>query len=172
MKRILPLAVLLLVAAGAAAWWYGLPERLGWLPEARREFVLYGNVDIRQVSLGFRVSGRVSELRVDEGDLVKSGTVLAKLDAAPYELAVRSAEANAAALRATLDKLKAGPRPTEIAQRAPPMRRALLTCRMPTLPTTAPASFARRARFPRPASIRRLPQRRWPPPAPSPPTRR
>lgn len=41
---------------------------------------------------------------------------MAKLDAAPYDFAVRSGEANAAALRATLDKLKAGPRPTEIAQ--------------------------------------------------------
>ncbi|EJC80897.1 multidrug resistance efflux pump [Rhizobium leguminosarum bv. trifolii WSM2297] len=116
MKRLLPVALLLLVAAGAAAWWYGLPEKLGWLPEAHREFVLYGNVDIRQVSLGFRVSGRLSELRVDEGDVVKSGTVLAKLDAAPYEFTVRSGEANVAALRATLVKLKAGPRPTEIAQ--------------------------------------------------------
>ncbi|ARM89594.1 RND family efflux transporter protein [Rhizobium sp. CIAT894] len=116
MKRTLPIAILLLLAVGAAAWWYGLPERLGWLPPTGREFVLYGNVDIRQVSLGFRVSGRLSELRVDEGDVIKSGTVLAKLDAAPYEFAVRSGEANVAALRATLDKLKAGPRPTEIAQ--------------------------------------------------------
>ncbi|MBY2926167.1 secretion protein HlyD [Rhizobium leguminosarum] len=116
MKRVLPLVILLLVAAGAAAWWYALPQKLGWLPEASREFVLYGNVDIRQVSLGFRVSGRLAELHADEGDLVKTGTVLAKLDAAPYEFAVRSSEANVAALQATLDKLKAGPRPTEIAQ--------------------------------------------------------
>src|SRR5690242_15580141 len=69
MKRLIPITLLLLVAAGAAAWWYGLPEKFGWLPEARREFVLYGNVDIRQVSLGFRVSGRLSELGVDEGDV-------------------------------------------------------------------------------------------------------
>ncbi|MHC2360224.1 multidrug resistance efflux pump [Rhizobium leguminosarum] len=116
MKRIIPIAILLLVAAGAAAWWYALPQKLGWLPEASREFVLYGNVDIRQVSLGFRVSGRLAELHADEGDVIKSGDVLAKLDAAPYEFAVRSGEANAAALQATLDKLKAGPRPTEIAQ--------------------------------------------------------
>ncbi len=109
MKRILPLAIILLIAAGAAAWWYGLPEKFGWLPETRREFVLYGNVDIRQVSLGFRVSGRLSELRVDDGDVVKSGAVLAKLDATPNELAVRSAEANAAALRATLDTAEGRP---------------------------------------------------------------
>ncbi|WP_454850557.1 secretion protein HlyD [Rhizobium binxianense] len=116
MKRIVAIPLLLLVAAAGLGWWYGLPERLGWLPDARKEFVLYGNVDIRQVSLGFRVNGRLAELAVDEGDVVKSGDLLARLDAAPYEFAVRSAEANAAALKATLDKLKAGPRPTEIAQ--------------------------------------------------------
>ncbi|MGO4117389.1 secretion protein HlyD [Rhizobium ruizarguesonis] len=116
MKRILSLVILLLVVVGAAAWWYGLPEKLGWWPDARHEFVLYGNIDIRQVSLGFRVSGRLAELHADEGDVIKTGTVLAKLDAAPYEFAVRSSEANVAALQATLDKLKAGPRPTEIAQ--------------------------------------------------------
>jgi HlyD family secretion protein len=115
-KRILSLVILLLVVVGAAAWWYGLPEKLGWWPDARHEFVLYGNIDIRQVSLGFRVSGRLAELHADEGDVIKTGTVLAKLDAAPYEFAVRSSEANVAALQATLDKLKAGPRPTEIAQ--------------------------------------------------------
>jgi HlyD family secretion protein len=116
MRRIVLIAILILVAAGAAAWWYGLPQKLGWLPERTKEFALYGNVDIRQVSLGFRVNGRLASLAVDEGDMIKSGEVLGKLDATPYEAAVASAEANVAALQATLDKLKAGPRPTEIAQ--------------------------------------------------------
>ncbi|MDX3924209.1 MAG: secretion protein HlyD [Shinella sp.] len=115
MKRIVPV-VLILVLAAAGAWWYGLPERLGWLPPRERPFVLYGNVDIRQVSLGFRVNGRIADLAVDEGDAVEAGTVLARLDGKPYDYAVASAEANAAALRATLDKLKAGARDTEIAQ--------------------------------------------------------
>jgi HlyD family secretion protein len=116
MRRILPLAIVILLAAGAAAWWYGLPQKLGWLPERTKEFVLYGNVDIRQVSLGFRVDGRLDSLAVDEGDMIKSGEVLGKLDTAPFAAAVASAEANVAALQATLDKLRAGPRPTEIAQ--------------------------------------------------------
>ncbi len=116
MRRLLPLAIVILLAAGAAAWWYGLPQKLGWLPERSREFALYGNVDIRQVSLGFRVNGRLASLAVDEGDMIRSGDVLGKLDATPNEAAVASAEANVTALQATLDKLKAGPRPTEIAQ--------------------------------------------------------
>jgi HlyD family secretion protein len=78
--------------------------------------VLYGNVDIRQVSLGFRVSGRIAELRVDEGDSVKAGDVIARLDAEPFRQALGAAEADAEAARATLAKLKAGARAAEIAQ--------------------------------------------------------
>jgi HlyD family secretion protein len=115
-NRIIPIAAVVVIAAGAAAWWSDAPAKLGWKWQEQKEFVLYGNVDIRQVSLAFRVNGKLSEALVDEGDVVKRGAVLARLDAEPYDYAVRSAEANAAALRATLDKLKAGARPTEIAQ--------------------------------------------------------
>jgi HlyD family secretion protein len=115
-NRIIPIAAVVVIAAGAAAWWSDAPAKLGWTWQEQKEFVLYGNVDIRQVSLAFRVNGKLSEALVDEGDVVKRGTVLARLDAEPYDYAARSAEANAAALRATLDKLRAGARPTEIAQ--------------------------------------------------------
>jgi HlyD family secretion protein len=114
MRRII--IILLLAAAGAAGWWFEVPAKLGWGATERTDLALYGNVDIRQVSLGFRVNRRLSEVAADEGDTIRRGAVLARLDARPYDYAVRSAEANAAALRATLDKLKAGPRPTEIAQ--------------------------------------------------------
>lgn len=115
MNRAIPVAILL-AGAAAAGWWYDVPSRLGWAQQGEQHFTLYGNVDIRQVSLAFRVNGRIEEAFVDEGDAVKRGAVLARLDEEPYEYAVRSAEANVAALRATLDKLKAGPRATEIAQ--------------------------------------------------------
>ena len=114
MKKI-ALIILLLATAAAGAWWLDLPARLGWA-EDNRNAVLYGNVDIRQVSLGFRVSGRIAELRVDEGDAVKAGEVIARLDPEPFQQTLDAAEADAEALRATLAKLKAGARPTEIAQ--------------------------------------------------------
>ena len=41
---------------------------------------IYGNVDIREATLSFRVGGRVSQIAVDEGDTIKSGMVLAQLD--------------------------------------------------------------------------------------------
>lgn len=48
-------------------------ENLDWM-------TLYGNVDIRDVTLSFRVSGRISAMEVDEGDHVLKGQVLARLD--------------------------------------------------------------------------------------------
>ncbi|MCY1323655.1 hypothetical protein D9M68_221140 [compost metagenome] len=109
------IALLLLAGTAAGAWWFDVPQRLGWTGTERTS-VLYGNVDIRQVSLGFRVNGRIASLGVDEGDAVKPGDVLATLDAVPFEQAVAAAEAELGAFRANLAKLKAGARPTEIAQ--------------------------------------------------------
>ncbi|MCA1404036.1 secretion protein HlyD [Ensifer sp. IC3342] len=114
MKKV-AVPALLLAALAAGGWWLDLPARFGWA-EDNRQAVLYGNVDIRQVSLGFRVSGRIAELRVDEGDAVKDGDVIARLDAEPFEQAVDAAKADVEALSATLTKLKAGARATEIAQ--------------------------------------------------------
>lgn len=78
--------------------------------------VLHGNVDIREVNLGFRVAGRVLEILRDEGDAVEAGQVLARLDPEPYRHEVEEARGQVAALRARLQWLEAGNRPQEIAQ--------------------------------------------------------
>ena len=57
--------------------------------------VLYGNVDIREVDLGFRVSGRLQEIYFEEGDYIKKGDLLGKLDPTPYHDKVRKAKAEA-----------------------------------------------------------------------------
>ena len=114
-RRIAPILAVLLLGA-VAAWWFDLPSYLGWRPAESGRITLYGNVDIRQVQLGFRVSGRVAEMSFDEGDSIKPGDLLARLDAKPYEDAVAAAQAQVAAQRAAFDKLVAGPRAAEIAQ--------------------------------------------------------
>jgi HlyD family secretion protein len=55
---------------------------------------LYGNVDIRDVVLSFRVSGRIAEMRLEEGDRVAKGTVVAILDKDTFseDLAMAKAE--------------------------------------------------------------------------------
>lgn len=54
---------------------------------------LYGNVDIRQVDLSFRVFGKVDQLFFDEGDLVEPGQLMAQLDAVPYQEKLNQAAA-------------------------------------------------------------------------------
>lgn len=76
MKRLL-LAGLVLVMAAALAWtaWHLLsPKR------PSDALTLYGNVDLRDVSLAFNNSERVAAVLVHEGDRVHKGQVLARLD--------------------------------------------------------------------------------------------
>lgn len=77
---------------------------------------LYGNVDIRQVELAFRVGGRMDALLVDEGDAVKAGQVLARLDPKPLEDALRGAQAQLAMQQAELSKMQVGYRPEDVEQ--------------------------------------------------------
>jgi HlyD family secretion protein len=60
---------------------------------SKNELVLYGNVDVRQVDLGFRVFGKVAEMAVEEGDLVQKGQYMGCLDKEPYLDQVHVAEA-------------------------------------------------------------------------------
>jgi len=79
-------------------------------------FTLSGNVDVHQVELAFRVSGRISAVKVQEGDKVSAGQVLAELDPVPFQTDVASATAAVAQAQAQLDKTQRGFRPEEIAQ--------------------------------------------------------
>ncbi len=76
--------------------------------------VLYGNVDIRQVDLGFRVSGRLEKMLFEEGDQVKTGDLLAVLDKLPYEAELGGAKAQLTQAEANFLKLRHGNRPQEI----------------------------------------------------------
>ena len=117
MKRRIPIVIaVLLIGSGLAAWALDLPARLGWRGAAPDALTLYGNVDIRQVELGFRVAGRLEAMNFEEGQSVKAGAILAQLDARPYDDKVAAAQAQLAVQTATLSKVEAGPRPAEIAQ--------------------------------------------------------
>jgi len=108
-KRIL--IVLAIAALGGLAWF--LIQRNSHRGE---ELKLFGNVDIREVELAFRVPGKLAEVRVDEGDSVKAGDLLASLDAQRYRDALAKAEADRDAAAANMAKYHAGNRVEEIAQ--------------------------------------------------------
>lgn len=71
-------------------------------PAPRDTLTLYGNVDVREVDLGFRVAGRVHTLLYEEGDWVEPNALLACLDPQPYLDEVARAEAIVASTQASL----------------------------------------------------------------------
>ncbi|MFA5082954.1 MAG: HlyD family efflux transporter periplasmic adaptor subunit [Hydrogenophilaceae bacterium] len=111
-RKILIVPVALAVVA-AAVWWVKRDHA-----EVASELVVHGNVDIRQVELAFNASGRIDQVRIQEGDRVGKGQVLARLDTKRLQLSLAQAEAQANALRSQVAKLKAGNRPEEIRQAA------------------------------------------------------
>jgi HlyD family secretion protein len=81
MKRLLPLLVI--AGLGAGLYWY-----LNRQPDA---LVLTGVVTTNEVVVGPQIGGRIDELRVQEGDTVKQGQVVAVIS--PDELRAESAYA-------------------------------------------------------------------------------
>lgn len=102
--------VLALVVAGGLAWWLTHRHKVA------TELVLYGNVDLRQVELAFNGSERVDTVLASEGDRVKRGQVLARLDTGRLTPRAAEAAALAAAQQQAVDKLRNGARPEEIDQ--------------------------------------------------------
>jgi len=103
---------LLLIAAGAV-W---LTWRLTHRHKTADQLDLHGNVDLRQVNLAFNNSERIAAVMVQEGDRVRKGQVVARLDTSRLEPQVTQTEAQAAAQRAVVERLHNGNRPEEIAQ--------------------------------------------------------
>jgi len=109
-KRIVPLVVLLLLGGGAWFYWRNQTQARAAAP------VYYGNVDIRDVTLAFRLPGRLDEVRKNEGDAVEADEVVAVLDKAPFELQLAQARAAAEVASAQLQSVEAGARREDISQ--------------------------------------------------------
>jgi len=103
-------------AAGAVALVIGFVWWRAHRAAGAGELVLHGNVDLRQVELAFNNSERIASVLVEEGNRVKKGQVLARLDTSRLEPQVAQAEAQAAAQRDVVERLHHGSRPDEIAQ--------------------------------------------------------
>jgi HlyD family secretion protein len=83
-----------------------------------------GNIEITDAAVSFKIAGRVTERLVTEGDTVKAGQIVAKLDDVDLrqEVGLRRAELEAA--RAALKELESGSRPEEIQEAAAALARA------------------------------------------------
>ena len=78
--------------------------------------ILSGNVEITETNVGFKIPGRVTEIPVEEGSIVKEGDVLAKLDGTELSSVVAQNMASLQETLARLSELKEGSRTQEIEQ--------------------------------------------------------
>jgi HlyD family secretion protein len=80
------------------------------------ELKLSGNIELTDVQVSFKIAGWVEKREVDEGMMVKTGNVVARLDTSDLVEQVRIRESELETARATLAELEAGSRPQEIAE--------------------------------------------------------
>lgn len=103
------IAVLLIVIA-AAVWYFNKDQK------SDQALTLFGNVDIRQVSLAFEQSGRIQQMNAQEGDHIQKGDVLAKLNTDALNIQLQQAEAQLKVQQQTVIEQDAGTRPEQLAQ--------------------------------------------------------
>jgi HlyD family secretion protein len=75
MKKRILIVVLILAAGGAAVWAF---RGMGKKPDNR--LLISGNIELTEITIAFKTAGRLIERTVDEGDAVKKGQVIARLD--------------------------------------------------------------------------------------------
>lgn len=100
-RKLIPVFVLVLIAVAVAVWWFGFR-----LEGPEDTIKISGNIELTEVSIGFKTPGKLMELLVEEGDVVKAGQVIGRLDTAQLESQKRMAEAAVAAAEARLDQLR------------------------------------------------------------------
>jgi HlyD family secretion protein len=102
MKRTSIVVILVAVIAAAAgwAWWHFR------VTPTTHELTLYGNVDLREVNLAFNDNERISQILVQEGDHVKKGEVVARLDTSRLVPQVDQASANLQLSKVNADNAK------------------------------------------------------------------
>ncbi len=80
MKKRLPILILLIAAGVGYYLWQN-----GTFAPPRKSIQVSGNLELTLVDLSFKIAGRMTDLNVKEGDLVKKGQVIARLDPVQLE---------------------------------------------------------------------------------------
>jgi HlyD family secretion protein len=117
-KKLLLAALLLVVIAAVVVVFLFLKKR-----DSGATLQLSGNIEVTTVELSFKIPGRVKERLVDEGETVKTGQVVARLDPEDLLHETEGRRADVSAARAALTELETGYRREEIAQADAALRR-------------------------------------------------
>ncbi len=127
-KKIIIIGLVLLVVAGLGYWGVGRLRQAGRAAMEDLQIItvqrgpLAATVDtagtvemVRSVNLVFQTAGQIKEIAVSEGDTVKAGQIIARLDTADAQLQVAQAEASLATAEAQLALAKKSSTAEEIA---------------------------------------------------------
>jgi len=74
-KRIIVVVIVVLAIIGACLYFFKREGR-----NSKNQIVVSGNIELTEVNIAFKTSGRLIERTVDEGDSAKKGQVIARLD--------------------------------------------------------------------------------------------
>lgn len=110
MRRRIAIAGGVLVVLIAVVWAVS-----AWVSH-RDRFEYSGTVETREIQIGSKVGGRVTEVAVEEGQIVKAGSVLVRFECDELKAQRTQAAAAMEQAQADLDKMLRGNRPEEIAQ--------------------------------------------------------
>ena len=99
-KRLIPIAIFVVAAAILA------PRAVKWFNrDDGQEIRLSGNLEMTQVNIAFKISGKMIERTVNEGDVVKRGQVIARLDREQLERQKEREQATLAGAQSTVTQL-------------------------------------------------------------------
>ena len=101
MKKRLPILILLIAAGIGVYMW-----RTGQFAGPRNSIQVSGNLEMTLVDISFKTAGRMIDLTVREGDTVKKGQVIARLDAAQLEQQKLRDVAAVESAQSTYDQMK------------------------------------------------------------------
>ncbi len=99
------------LAVFAVLVYLGVNSRWGRNQDAIR---VSGNIEVTDVELSFKIPGRVMERLVDEGEIIKVGQVVARLDTTDLAAELSERQGDVHAAQAALAELMAGSRPEEV----------------------------------------------------------
>ncbi|MGA2049357.1 MAG: efflux RND transporter periplasmic adaptor subunit [Terracidiphilus sp.] len=111
MKRLIPALILLAAAVAAGVHYY---PRFAKKQEPTNQLTLSGNIEAHESLVGFKVTGRIVELPVEEGQQIQAGALIARLENDDYKQKVRIDEDSVRVRESNLALTLAGTRQQEL----------------------------------------------------------
>ncbi|MDR3477251.1 MAG: HlyD family efflux transporter periplasmic adaptor subunit [Gammaproteobacteria bacterium] len=89
-RKLWLLGIVFIIAIGGLIWWYLQPAGLG------KDFASgNGRVEAIDVDIATKIAGRIKDIKVNEGDFVTAGEIVANMDTETLEAQIHEAKAEA-----------------------------------------------------------------------------